>query len=85
MDGREATRAIAQQFPKVKVLVLSTFDDDRYIADSMRAGAKGYLLKERNSQNPRYSPPQPPQSQKPRSTGNLCQFSFFQTRSLGLS
>jgi RNA polymerase sigma factor (sigma-70 family) len=50
MDGREATRLIAQQFPMVKVLVLSTFDDDRYIADSIRAGAKGYLLKDMPSE-----------------------------------
>lgn len=46
MDGRAATRAIRQQFPMVKVLVLSTFDDDEYISDSIRAGAKGYLLKD---------------------------------------
>jgi DNA-binding NarL/FixJ family response regulator len=46
MDGREATRLIVQQFPKVKVLVLSTFDDDQYIADSIKAGAMGYLLKD---------------------------------------
>ncbi|QYO62271.1 response regulator [Leptolyngbya sp. 7M] len=46
MDGRAATRAICQQFPAVKVLVLSTFDDDQYIVDAMRAGAKGYLLKD---------------------------------------
>jgi len=46
MDGRAATRAICQQFPDVKVLVLSTFDDDQYISDSIRAGAKGYLLKD---------------------------------------
>lgn len=46
MDGREATRIITEQFPDTKVLVLSTFDDDKYIAQSMRAGAKGYLLKD---------------------------------------
>ncbi len=39
MDGRE-------QFPDTKVIVLSTFDNDRHIADSMRAGAKGYVLKD---------------------------------------
>jgi DNA-binding NarL/FixJ family response regulator len=50
MDGREATRIISQKFPDVKVLVLSTFDDDRYIADSIRAGAKGYLLKDMPSE-----------------------------------
>lgn len=50
MDGREATRQITQQYPQVKVLVLSTFDDDQYIADAMRAGAKGYLLKDMPSE-----------------------------------
>jgi DNA-binding NarL/FixJ family response regulator len=46
MTGIEATRLITEQFPDIKVLVLSTFDDDRDIAQSMRAGAKGYLLKD---------------------------------------
>jgi DNA-binding NarL/FixJ family response regulator len=50
MDGRVATRKIAQQFPDIKVLVLSTFDDDQYIADAMRAGARGYLLKDMPSE-----------------------------------
>ncbi|WP_088893792.1 response regulator [Leptolyngbya ohadii] len=45
MDGRAATKVICDRFPHVKVLVLSTFDDDEYIVDSIRAGAKGYLLK----------------------------------------
>lgn len=46
MTGIEATRLINEQLPNIKVLVLSTFDDDRDIAQSMRAGAKGYLLKD---------------------------------------
>ncbi|MCY7283327.1 MAG: response regulator transcription factor [Cyanobacteria bacterium CAN_BIN43] len=46
MNGIEATRLIVEQFPNTKVLVLSTFDDDRDIAQAMRAGAKGYLLKD---------------------------------------
>jgi DNA-binding NarL/FixJ family response regulator len=46
MTGVEATRLMHQQFPAIKVLVLSTFDDDHDIAQSMRAGAKGYLLKD---------------------------------------
>ena len=46
MTGIEATRLIGEQFPSTKVLVLSTFDEDRDIAQSMRAGAKGYLLKD---------------------------------------
>ncbi|MBE9109874.1 response regulator transcription factor [Nodosilinea sp. LEGE 07298] len=50
MDGRETTRIICQQYPQVKVLVLSTFDDSQYIADAIRAGAKGYLLKDMPSE-----------------------------------
>jgi DNA-binding NarL/FixJ family response regulator len=46
MTGIEATRLINDRFPAVKILVLSTFDDDRDIAQSMRIGAKGYLLKD---------------------------------------
>ena len=46
MDGKTATGIICQQFPNVKVLVLSTFDDDQYITETMKAGAKGYLLKD---------------------------------------
>ena len=46
MDGREATRIICQRFPKTKVLVVSTFDEDDYISHSIKAGAKGYLLKD---------------------------------------
>ena len=46
MTGIEATRLIVEQFPNTKVLVLSTFDDDRDIAQAMQAGAKGYLLKD---------------------------------------
>jgi DNA-binding NarL/FixJ family response regulator len=46
MDGREATRVISQKFPDIKVLVLSTFDEDDYIAQSIKAGARGYLLKD---------------------------------------
>ncbi|HEY9660764.1 MAG TPA: response regulator transcription factor, partial [Allocoleopsis sp.] len=50
MEGREATRLICQSFPNTSVLVLTTFDDDQYIADAMRAGAKGYLLKDMPSE-----------------------------------
>ena len=46
MDGREATRIICQKFPDTKVLVVSTFDEDDYITHAIKAGAKGYLLKD---------------------------------------
>jgi DNA-binding NarL/FixJ family response regulator len=46
MNGVEATRRICQEFPTVKVLVLTTFDDDEWLFDAIRAGASGYLLKD---------------------------------------
>ncbi len=46
MDGVAATGAITQQYPQTKVLVLTTFDDDEYVSQAMRLGAKGYLLKD---------------------------------------
>jgi DNA-binding NarL/FixJ family response regulator len=45
MNGLQATKIISQRFPKVKVIILSGHDDDIYLGKSLRAGAKGYLLK----------------------------------------
>jgi DNA-binding NarL/FixJ family response regulator len=50
MNGKEATRIISQRFPMVKVLVLTTYDDDRDVRESIQAGAKGYLLKDMPSE-----------------------------------
>jgi two-component system, NarL family, response regulator len=44
--GVEATRVIADRFPKCSVLVLTTFDGDEEIYQALRAGARGYLLKD---------------------------------------
>lgn len=46
MDGVAATGAIAQLYPDLKILILTTFDDDEYVSKAMRLGAKGYLLKD---------------------------------------
>jgi DNA-binding NarL/FixJ family response regulator len=46
MDGVEGTRAICQQFPQTKVLVLTTFADREYVSQAIQAGASGYLLKD---------------------------------------
>ena len=45
MDGLKATKIISQRFSQVKVIILSGHDDDVYLGKSLRAGAKGYLLK----------------------------------------
>ena len=50
MNGITATRLLRDRFPGIKILVLSTYDDDRDIVESMRAGAKGYLLKDMPSE-----------------------------------
>jgi DNA-binding NarL/FixJ family response regulator len=46
VNGIEATRQIRARFPAVRVLVLTTYDDDEWIFDAIRAGASGYLLKD---------------------------------------
>ncbi|HEY9634499.1 MAG TPA: response regulator transcription factor [Coleofasciculaceae cyanobacterium] len=50
MDGVAATREICQRFANTKILVLTTFDDDEYVAQAVRHGAKGYLLKDTPSE-----------------------------------
>ena len=50
MDGVAAIQALRQQAPNIKVLVLTTFDDDDYVARAMQQGAKGYLLKDTPSE-----------------------------------
>ncbi|MCL2076901.1 MAG: response regulator transcription factor [Oscillospiraceae bacterium] len=44
-DGVEATKKIKTEFPDVKIIILTTFADDGYIASAINAGAEGYLLK----------------------------------------
>jgi DNA-binding NarL/FixJ family response regulator len=44
-DGVEGTKRIKAVAPDVKILILTTFDDDEYIVEALRGGASGYLLK----------------------------------------
>jgi DNA-binding NarL/FixJ family response regulator len=46
LDGVRATRRLKKALPECRVIVLTTFDDDEYIFDALRAGAAGYLLKD---------------------------------------
>jgi DNA-binding NarL/FixJ family response regulator len=45
LDGISATREIAQAAPGVRVLIVTTFEDDDYIFGALNAGASGFLLK----------------------------------------
>ncbi|HLP90519.1 MAG TPA: response regulator transcription factor [Nostocaceae cyanobacterium] len=50
MDGVATTREIQKRFPKIKVLVLTTFDDEEYVKAALQNGAMGYLLKDTPSE-----------------------------------
>ena len=45
MDGVEGTRLFKKRWPNIKIIVLTTFDDDDYIFGALKNGASGYLLK----------------------------------------
>ena len=45
ISGIEATRLIMEKYQTIRIVMLTIYKDDHYIADSIRAGAKGYILK----------------------------------------
>jgi DNA-binding NarL/FixJ family response regulator len=49
-DGVMATRKIHQRFPQIKIVVLTTFDDEEFVLQALQAGAAGYLLKDTPSE-----------------------------------
>ncbi len=46
MDGVEATGRLVKERPGVKILILSTYDEDEYVRNALKLGAAGYLLKD---------------------------------------
>lgn len=46
MDGVQATRIIAGQYPDTKVIILTTYDSEEYVFEGVKAGAMGYVLKD---------------------------------------
>lgn len=46
LNGIDATRQIARRFPNINVLILSMHSEEAYITQAMKAGARGYLLKD---------------------------------------
>lgn len=49
MDGVAATREICRRWPHIGVIILTTFDDDEYVIEGLKAGARGYMLKDADS------------------------------------
>ena len=47
LDGVSATLELGARLPACKVVMLTTFDDEEYVVQALRAGASGYLLKDR--------------------------------------
>lgn len=50
MDGIKATELIKNQYPQIKIIMLTVYDDDAYVFKAIKAGANGYLLKEIEAQ-----------------------------------
>lgn len=46
LDGIKATQEITQTFPDIKILVLTSYEEKEYVVKMIRAGAKGYILKD---------------------------------------
>lgn len=49
MNGMEATRTIKFRWPEVKIIILTTFNDEQYAMETLKDGASGFLLKTANS------------------------------------
>lgn len=45
INGIECTKMVKEQYPDIKVIILTTFDDDEYIYEALKNGADGFLLK----------------------------------------
>lgn len=50
MDGVEATRKMVELYPAIRVIILTTFDDNDDVINALRAGAVGYLMKDVTSE-----------------------------------
>ncbi|WP_026883593.1 response regulator transcription factor [Clostridium akagii] len=46
MDGIQATNLVKKQYPHIKIIILTTFNEDEYIFDGIKYGISGYLLKD---------------------------------------
>ena len=51
LNGIEATEIVKKKYPHIKIIILTTFDNDENIFNAIKAGADGYLLKEVNAKD----------------------------------
>ena len=51
LDGVQCTKMIKEKYPEIKIIILTTFDDDEYIFHALKNGASGYLLKGTSTDN----------------------------------
>lgn len=49
MNGIEATKLVKEKYPEIKIIILTTFNEDEYIFEGLRCGADGYILKDSGS------------------------------------
>ena len=49
MDGVDTTKLIKEKYPNIKVIILTTFNEDKYIFKGLKNGADGYILKDSGS------------------------------------
>ena len=45
MDGVQCTKIIKDNYSEIKIIILTTFDDDEYVYNALKWGASGYLFK----------------------------------------
>lgn len=50
LDGVQCTKMIKEKYPEIKIIILTTFDDDEYVFNALKNGASGYLLKGTSTQ-----------------------------------
>ncbi|MCL6633702.1 MAG: response regulator transcription factor, partial [Alicyclobacillus herbarius] len=46
LNGVEATRKLQEKYPQLKIIILSMYDDEGYVLETLKAGAAGYLVKD---------------------------------------
>ncbi|QTL99064.1 response regulator [Iocasia frigidifontis] len=49
MDGVKATKLIKEKYPDIKIIILTTFNEDEFIFNGLKNGADGYILKDSDS------------------------------------